>query len=106
MAVSHLARAIFSMISLSPSLPHTHVYFLFLSLFLKLVLNPDAHPREGKKLRTAVRARFKGEERKERFKNGALSNYVSPYLPGYRDFNGGAHSAKERERHIELNRGE
>lgn len=45
------------------------------------------------------RSFFKDEERKERFKNGALSNYVSSFLLSYHDK--GACGVKE----IEVKRG-
>lgn len=63
--------------------------------------NPSAYcvplVAQSEKLRTTVRARFKDLGGKERLKNGALSNYVSPFFPGYHDCNGGARLEKKDE---------
>jgi len=69
MAASHLARGIFSIVSPSRD------------LFPK----SECVRRNGKP-RTTVRARFEDSGGEERLKNGALSNYVPPFFPGYRDF--------------------
>lgn len=89
MVVSHLARGIFSM-------PFFRSPFLLSSSRFVLrirVRTPDGRTeRKAKNDRPSARSRDLGG--KERLKNGALSNYVPPFFPGYHDFNGDAHPGK------------
>lgn len=87
MVVSHLARGPF--FRWSP---------LFFSLPLDLYSESECvfpMVAQSEKLRTTVQALVPRDlGGKERLKNGALSNYVPPFFPGYHDFNGDAHPGK------------